>query len=90
LQNFSNTPLYFIQGRDNETWIALTKSLNTIHALYGRDTEVPGGGEVDPEVAIIYDFLLVLHSMLFCKIKKSYVCQVVKSYIPGSEELCVR
>ncbi len=46
-----------IKGRDNETWIALTKSLNTIHALYGRDTEVPGGGEVDPEVAIIYIFI---------------------------------
>jgi hypothetical protein len=42
-----------MKGRDNETWIALTKSLNTIHALYGRDTEVPGGGEVDPEVGTI-------------------------------------
>ncbi len=46
-----------IKGRDNETWIALTKSLNTIHALYGRDTEVPGGGEVDPEVDTIYIFI---------------------------------
>jgi hypothetical protein len=61
-----------IKGRDNETWISLTKSLNTIHALYGRDTEVPGGGEVDPEVATIY-ILLVLHSVLFYKIKNRYV-----------------
>jgi hypothetical protein len=45
-----------MKGRDNETWIALTKSLNTIHALYGRDTEVPGGGEVDPEVDTIFHF----------------------------------
>jgi hypothetical protein len=38
------------QRRDDETWIVLTTSLNTIHALFGRDSDVPGGGEVDPEV----------------------------------------
>ncbi len=67
-----------IKGRDNETWIALTKSLNTIHALYGRDTEVPGGGEVDPEVAAIL-ILLVLISMFF-----SFSASEVKSCVSGS------
>jgi hypothetical protein len=67
-----------MKGRDNDTWIALTKSLNTIHALYGRDTEVPGGGEVDSEVATVH-ILLVLNSMLYCKMKMSY--------LSGSEEL---
>jgi hypothetical protein len=69
-----------MKGRDNETWIALTKSLNTIHALYGRDTEVPGGGEVDPEVAAIYILLL----------NKAQLCVRLIGYIPGSEELFVR
>ncbi len=57
--NLCNNQLYFVQGRDNDTWIAMTKSLNTIHALYGRDTEVPGGGEVDPEVDTIYSFICI-------------------------------
>jgi hypothetical protein len=48
LLTFQGEMLY--QSRDDDTWIFLTKNLNTIHALFGRDTEVPGGGEVDPEV----------------------------------------
>ena len=40
------------QRRDDDTWVVLTKNLNTIHALFGRDTEVPGGGEVDPQVGL--------------------------------------
>jgi Costars len=48
LLTFQGEMLY--QRRDDDTWIALTKNLNTIHALFGRDSEIPGGGEVDPEV----------------------------------------
>ena len=40
----------FYQSRDDEKWIVLSKSLNSIHAHFGRDTNVPGGGEVDPRV----------------------------------------
>ncbi len=70
-----------MKGRDNETWIALTKSLNTIHALYGRDTEVPGGGEVDPEVDTIYIFIgIALNAFL----------QNKKSYVSGCKELYSR
>ena len=38
------------QNRDEEKWVVLTKSLNTIHAYFGRDSTIVGGGEVDPDV----------------------------------------
>lgn len=55
LLTFEGEMLY--QRRDDETWIVLTKSLNTIHALYGRDTDVAGGGSVDPlvQATLVFD-----------------------------------
>ena len=38
------------QRRDDEQWIVLTKNINTIRVIFGRDSDIPGGGEVDPEV----------------------------------------
>jgi hypothetical protein len=70
--------------------------LNTIHALYGRDTEVPGGGEVDPEVDTIYIFIgIALNAFLQIKeelpVRKCRdIFQIVKNCVSGSEELCVR
>ena len=46
LLEFEGEMLY--QGRDDETWVVLKRSINTIHAYFGRDPTVPGGGEVDP------------------------------------------
>lgn len=35
------------QRRDDDKWIELTKTINTIHKIHGRDPNVVGGGEVD-------------------------------------------
>ena len=42
LLTFSGEMLY--QGKDDEEWIALTKSINSIREYFGRDGDIPGGG----------------------------------------------
>ena len=38
------------QGKDDEEWIYLTRSINTIRVYFGRDGDIIGGGDVDPGV----------------------------------------
>ena len=45
---FEGEMLY--QGKDDEEWIYLTKSINTIRVFFGRDGDIVNGGEVDEEV----------------------------------------
>ena len=40
------------QGRDDLSEISLTKSINTIRSIFGRDT-IPGGGDVHQQVLVI-------------------------------------
>ena len=40
------------QRRDDEQWIVLLKNINTIRCMFGRDPDIPGGGEVDSQVKI--------------------------------------
>ena len=54
---FQGEMLY--QRRDDEEWIVLTKNLNTIRAIFGRDSDHPAGGEVDPEVGLHPDMRIV-------------------------------
>lgn len=42
LLTFAGEMLY--QGKDDEEWIALTKSINSIREYFGRDGDIPGGG----------------------------------------------
>ena len=35
------------QRRDDDKWISLTKSINTIHVYFGRSPDVVDGGDVD-------------------------------------------
>ena len=48
LLHFEGEMLY--QNRDDEKWVVLSKNLNTIHAYFGRDSTVVGGGEVEREM----------------------------------------
>jgi hypothetical protein len=48
LLHFEGEMLY--QNRDDDQWVVLTKSINTIHAYFGRDSKMVGGGVVDTEV----------------------------------------
>jgi len=48
LLSFEGEMLY--QGKDDEEWIYLTKSINTIRVYFGRDGDIVNGGEVDEEV----------------------------------------
>jgi len=45
---FEGEMLY--QGKDDEEWIYLTKSINTIRVYFGRDGDIVNGGEIDEEV----------------------------------------
>ena len=38
------------QGRDDNTWVILTKNINTIRVFFGREGDLPSGGEVDSDV----------------------------------------
>lgn len=38
------------QGKDDDEWIYLTRSINTIRVYFGRDGDIVGGGDVDPDV----------------------------------------
>ena len=42
LLTFDGEMLY--QGKDDEQWIALTRSINSIREYFGRDGDIPGGG----------------------------------------------
>jgi hypothetical protein len=55
LLDFDGEMLY--QGRDDEKWVVLAKNINTIHVYFGRDGNIPGGGEVDPSVKSTSIFL---------------------------------
>jgi len=55
LLQFEGEMLY--QGKDDETWVYLTKNINTIHVYFGRDGNVPLGGNVDPSVESTSIFL---------------------------------
>ena len=35
-------------------WVVLSKSINTVHAYFGRSSDVPGGGEVLPILLLSY------------------------------------
>ena len=48
LLHFEGEMLY--QSRDDEEWVVLSKSINTVRAYFGRPADLPGGGTVDPEV----------------------------------------
>lgn len=48
LVHFEGEMLY--QNRDDDKWVVLSKSINTVHAYFGRSSDVPGGGEVEPGV----------------------------------------
>ena len=39
------------QGKDDDEWIVLTKTINTIRVYFGRDGDIPGGGDIDQEVS---------------------------------------
>ena len=43
LLTFEGEMLY--QGKDDEQWISLTKSINSIREYFGRDGDIPGGGD---------------------------------------------
>jgi len=55
LLDFEGEMLY--QGKDDETWVVLTKNINTINVYFGRDGNVPMGGNVDPSVQSTSIFL---------------------------------
>ena len=38
-----------LQRRDDDKWITLLKTINTIYYYFGRDADLPGGGPVDNE-----------------------------------------
>ena len=38
------------QGKDDKTWVILTKNINTIRVFFGREGDLPAGGEVDRDV----------------------------------------
>ena len=42
LLSFEGEMLY--QGRDDQEWIELTRSINSIREYFGRDGDIPGGG----------------------------------------------
>ena len=48
LLTFEGEMLY--QGKDDETWVILTKSINTIRVFFGREGDLAAGGEVDSDV----------------------------------------
>ena len=33
------------QGKDDDEWIMLTRSINSIREYFGRDGDIPGGGD---------------------------------------------
>ena len=33
------------QGKDDDEWIILTRSINSIREYFGRDGDIPGGGD---------------------------------------------
>ena len=43
LLSFDGEMLY--QGKDDEEWIILTRSINSIREYFGRDGDIPGGGD---------------------------------------------
>ena len=43
LLSFEGEMLY--QGKDDEEWIMLTRSINSIREYFGRDGDIPGGGD---------------------------------------------
>ena len=48
LLDFEGEMLY--QGRDDKTWVILTKNINTIRVFFGREGDLPAGGDVDSDV----------------------------------------
>ena len=38
------------QGKDDDEWIFLTKTINTIRVFFGRDGDIPDGGDIDSDV----------------------------------------
>jgi len=48
LLDFEGEMLY--QGKDDKTWVILTKNINTIRVFFGREGDLPAGGEVDRDV----------------------------------------
>ena len=48
LLSFNGEMLY--QGKDDEEWIYLTKTINTIRVFFGRDGDIPNGGDIDSDV----------------------------------------
>merc|ERR1712137_118947 len=48
LLDFEGEMLY--QGRDDNAWVILTKNINTIRVFFGREGDLPFGGEVDSDV----------------------------------------
>ena len=49
LLDFDGEMLY--QGKDDDQWIVLTKTINSIRVYFGREGDIINGGEVDEEVA---------------------------------------
>lgn len=43
------------QGRDDNTWVILTKNINTIRVFFGREGDLPSGGAVDTDVMALRD-----------------------------------
>ena len=43
LLSFEGEMLY--QGKDDDEWIILTRSINSIREYFGRDGDIPGGGD---------------------------------------------
>ena len=43
LLSFDGEMLY--QGKDDDEWIQLTRSINSIREYFGRDGDIPGGGD---------------------------------------------
>lgn len=46
--SFNGEMLY--QGKDDEEWIVLTKTINTIRVFFGRDGDIIDGGDIDSDV----------------------------------------
>ena len=48
LLDFDGEMLY--QGRDDKAWVILIKNINTIRVFFGREGDLPAGGDVDSDV----------------------------------------
>merc|ERR1719232_109683 len=48
LLSFNGEMLY--QGKDDEEWIVLTKTIKTIRVFFGRDGDIIDGGDIDSDV----------------------------------------